>query len=63
MFVGLLVFLSHLFVALFERTKVPDVLYLGRILAVRFSTRKKDATRRDAELMAVIVLSIVMTTR
>jgi NhaP-type Na+/H+ or K+/H+ antiporter len=27
-FVGLLVFLSHLFVALFERTKVPDVLYL-----------------------------------
>jgi Na+:H+ antiporter len=27
-FVGLLVFLSHLFVALFERTRVPDVLYL-----------------------------------
>jgi cell volume regulation protein A len=27
-FIGLLVFLSHLFVSLFERTKVPDVLYL-----------------------------------
>jgi cell volume regulation protein A len=27
-FVGLLIFLSHLFVSLFERTKVPDVLYL-----------------------------------
>ncbi len=27
-FIGLLVFLSHLFVALFERTRVPDVLYL-----------------------------------
>jgi potassium/hydrogen antiporter len=27
-FVGLLVFLSHAFVALFEKTKVPDVLYL-----------------------------------
>jgi len=26
--VGLLVFLAHLFVALFERTRVPDVLYL-----------------------------------
>jgi potassium/hydrogen antiporter len=26
--IGLLVFLSHLFVAVFERTKVPDVLYL-----------------------------------
>jgi Na+:H+ antiporter len=30
-FVGLLVFLSHLFVALFERTRVPDVLYLTLI--------------------------------
>ena len=28
MFIGLLVFLSHLFVSLFERTRVPDVLYL-----------------------------------
>ena len=27
-FVGLLVFLAHLFVALFERTRIPDVLYL-----------------------------------
>ena len=27
-FVGLLVFFAHLFVALFERTRVPDVLYL-----------------------------------
>ena len=27
-FVGLLVFLAHFFVFLFERTKVPDVLYL-----------------------------------
>lgn len=27
-FVGLLVFLAHFFVALFERTRVPDVLYL-----------------------------------
>jgi potassium/hydrogen antiporter len=27
-FVGFLVFLSHLFVALFERTRIPDVLYL-----------------------------------
>jgi NhaP-type Na+/H+ or K+/H+ antiporter len=27
-FVGLLIFLAHLFVALFERTRVPDVLYL-----------------------------------
>jgi NhaP-type Na+/H+ or K+/H+ antiporter len=27
-FVGLLVFLAHLFVVLFERTRVPDVLYL-----------------------------------
>ncbi|MBI4428628.1 MAG: cation:proton antiporter [Ignavibacteriales bacterium] len=27
-FVGMLVFLAHLFVALFERTRVPDVLYL-----------------------------------
>ena len=27
-FVGFLVFLAHLFVALFERTRVPDVLYL-----------------------------------
>src|SRR3970282_2289603 len=28
LFVGMLVFLAHLFVALFERTRVPDVLYL-----------------------------------
>ena len=28
MFIGLLVFLAHLFVALFERTRIPDVLYL-----------------------------------
>jgi potassium/hydrogen antiporter len=27
-FVGILVFLAHLFVALFERTRIPDVLYL-----------------------------------
>jgi cell volume regulation protein A len=27
-FVGALVFLAHLFVALFERTRIPDVLYL-----------------------------------
>ncbi len=27
-FIGILVFLAHLFVALFERTRVPDVLYL-----------------------------------
>jgi len=27
-FVGLLIFLAHLFVALFERTRIPDVLYL-----------------------------------
>lgn len=27
-FVGILVFLAHLFVTLFERTRVPDVLYL-----------------------------------
>jgi NhaP-type Na+/H+ or K+/H+ antiporter len=27
-FIGLLVFLAHLFVALFERTRIPDVLYL-----------------------------------
>lgn len=27
-FIGLLVFLSHVFVALFERTRIPDVLYL-----------------------------------
>lgn len=30
-FVGLLIFLAHLFVALFERTRVPDVLYLTLI--------------------------------
>jgi cell volume regulation protein A len=30
-FIGLLVFLAHLFVTLFERTKVPDVLYLTLI--------------------------------
>lgn len=27
-FIGVLVFLAHLFVALFERTRIPDVLYL-----------------------------------
>ena len=27
-FIGILVFLAHLFVALFERTRIPDVLYL-----------------------------------
>ncbi len=30
-FVGLLIFLAHLFVALFERTRIPDVLYLTLI--------------------------------
>lgn len=30
-FIGALVFLAHLFVALFERTRVPDVLYLVAI--------------------------------
>ena len=30
-FVGLLVFLAHFFVTLFERTRVPDVLYLALI--------------------------------
>ncbi|HEY5615527.1 MAG TPA: cation:proton antiporter [Bacteroidota bacterium] len=30
-FVGLLVFLAHFFVALFERTRIPDVLYLTLI--------------------------------
>ena len=27
-FVGLLIFLAHFFVALFEKTRIPDVLYL-----------------------------------
>lgn len=30
-FVGLLIFLAHFFVSLFERTRIPDVLYLALI--------------------------------
>src|SRR3972149_1545353 len=30
-FVGLLIFLAHFFVTLFERTRIPDVLYLALI--------------------------------
>ncbi|HQT92562.1 MAG TPA: cation:proton antiporter, partial [Candidatus Kryptobacter bacterium] len=62
-FVGLLVFLAHAFVALFERTKVPDVLFLiliGLVLGPVFKIVTPDDFGKVGSVFTVIVLVVIL---
>ncbi len=62
-FVGLLVFLSHAFVALFERTKVPDVLFLiliGLILGPVFGIVTSADFGKIGNVFTVIALVVIL---
>ncbi len=62
-FVGLLVFLSHAFAALFERTKVPDVLFLmviGIILGPVFKVVTPEDFGKIGGVFIVIALVVIL---
>lgn len=62
-FVGLLVFLAHAFVALFERTKVPDVLFLmviGIILGPVLGIVRPEDFGKIGSIFTVIALVVIL---
>jgi cell volume regulation protein A len=62
-FVGLLVFLAHYFVALFERTRVPDVLYLiliGLILGPIFRIVTPEDFGKVGSVFTTVALVIIL---
>lgn len=62
-FVGLLVFLAHLFVTLFERTKIPDVLYLalvGVILGPILNIVTPDDFGKVGPIFTTIALVVIL---
>ncbi len=62
-FVGLLVFLAHFFVALFERTKVPDVLYLiliGLIIGPILGIVKPEDFGKVGPIFTTIALVVIL---
>lgn len=62
-FVGLLIFLAHFFVALFEKTRVPDVLYLiliGLILGPILNLVKPEDFGKVGEVFTAIALVIIL---
>ena len=62
-FVGLLIFLAHFFVALFERTRVPDVLYLiliGLILGPILNLVRPEDFGKVGDVFTTIALVIIL---
>ncbi len=62
-FVGLLVFLAHAFVALFERTKVPDVLFLmiiGLVLGPVLRIVTPEDFGKIGNVFTVIALVVIL---
>lgn len=62
-FVGLLVFLAHYFVALFQRTRVPDVLYLmliGLLLGPVFKIVMPEHFGKVGGVFTTIALVIIL---
>lgn len=62
-FVGLLVFLAHFFVVLFERTKVPDVLYLiliGLIIGPILRIVKPEDFGKLGPIFTTIALVVIL---
>lgn len=62
-FVGLLVFMAHAFVALFERTKVPDVLFLmliGVVLGPVFRIITPEDFGKIGSVFTVIALVVIL---
>jgi NhaP-type Na+/H+ or K+/H+ antiporter len=62
-FVGLIVFLAHLFVSLFERTHVPDVLYLilvGLLVGPILKLIAPEDFGRLGEILPTIALVVIL---
>ena len=62
-FIGLLLFLAHAFVALFERTRVPDVLLLiiiGLLLGPMFDIVEPADFGRAGQVFTVIALVVLL---
>lgn len=62
-FVGLLVFLAHLFTALFERTKVPDVFFLiviGLVLGPLSGIISPDDFGKVGTIMTTVALVVIL---
>lgn len=62
-FVGLLIFLAHFFVALFEKTRVPDVLYLiiiGLILGPILKIVHPEDFGKVGDVFTTIALVIIL---
>lgn len=62
-FVGLLVFLAHFFVALFERTRVPDVLYLiliGLIIGPVLGIIRPEDFGKVGHVFTIIALVVIL---
>lgn len=62
-FVGLLIFLAHFFVALFEKTRVPDVLYLiviGLLLGPVFQLVRPEDFGKVGNVFTTIALVIIV---
>jgi len=63
LFVGLLVFIAHAFVALFKKTKIPDVLLLiiiGLILGPVLNIVKTDDFGKVGPIFSAIALIIIL---
>jgi NhaP-type Na+/H+ or K+/H+ antiporter len=63
MFVGILVFLAHLFSALFERTRVPDVLFLmlvGVVIGPIFRVVSPDDFGKVGHVFTTIALAVIL---
>ncbi|HZY09895.1 MAG TPA: cation:proton antiporter [Bacteroidota bacterium] len=62
-FIGLLVFLSHLFVSLFDRTRIPDVLYLiliGIVIGPLFHIVTPDDFGKLGNIFTTIALVVIL---
>ncbi len=62
-FVGVLVFLAHLFVALFERTRIPDVLYLiliGVVIGPVLSIVSPEDFGKIGQVFTTIALVVIL---
>ena len=62
-FIGMLVFLAHLFAALFERTKVPDVLYLitiGLLIGPVFHIVKPEDFGKLGPIFTTVALVVIL---
>lgn len=62
-FVGLLIFMAHFFVALFQKTRVPDVLYLiliGLILGPILSVVRPEDFGKVGHVFTTIALVIIL---